>query len=328
MKKVLCMLCAVIMLLSLMICVSATEVTEEEGLRYVFHADDFKLPYSDANICDTVVDDPDSPHGRAAKLSYEERSTTGDAGLVNSMIRVDGLSVSLQTYDGANSELVGRISLEELQANAAEGKYVTYTFKDVRLVSYQADIYMYMFDCWGLQTRFTAEQITAMMGKRLQVSVSMKIIGDVGSTTNPPTYYVDEIIISEPAPVPAHEHTFEEWNSANEYNHTSVCTFAGCGETKEAEHTWGEGVVTKEPTQDALGEETYTCIVCKATKTKRLPLLDGGAADTDTDKAGNNKGGQGMEIDPVIWIAVAMLVAAAAIVVVAVVMIKRGKKAE
>ena len=70
MKKVLCMLCAVIMLLSLMICVSATEVTEEEGLRYVFHADDFKLPYSDANICDTVVDDPDSSSFSLLYTSY------------------------------------------------------------------------------------------------------------------------------------------------------------------------------------------------------------------------------------------------------------------
>ena len=36
----------------------------------------------------------------------------------------------------------------------------------------------------------------------------------------------------------------------------------------DAEHTWDEGVITKEPTTDAEGEKTFTCDVCKATMTK------------------------------------------------------------
>ena len=41
-------------------------------------------------------------------------------------------------------------------------------------------------------------------------------------------------------------------------------------------HTWDDGVVTKEPTEDTEGEKTFTCIVegCGATKTEAIPALD------------------------------------------------------
>lgn len=40
-----------------------------------------------------------------------------------------------------------------------------------------------------------------------------------------------------------------------------------------ADHTWNEGVVTKEPTTTEFGEKTYTCTLdgCGATKTEQLP---------------------------------------------------------
>ena len=41
-------------------------------------------------------------------------------------------------------------------------------------------------------------------------------------------------------------------------------------------HTWDDGVVTKEPTEDTEGEKTFTCIVegCGATKIEPIPALD------------------------------------------------------
>ena len=41
-------------------------------------------------------------------------------------------------------------------------------------------------------------------------------------------------------------------------------------------HTWDDGVVTKEPTEDTEGEKTFTCIVegCGTTKTEPIPALD------------------------------------------------------
>ena len=57
----------------------------------------------------------------------------------------------------------------------------------------------------------------------------------------------------------------------------------GCGEKEEAivdkkEHKFDNGVITKLPTFDENGEKTYTCIICKETKTESVaklnPILD------------------------------------------------------
>ena len=38
-------------------------------------------------------------------------------------------------------------------------------------------------------------------------------------------------------------------------------------------HTWGDGVVTKEPTQTTTGEKTYTCTGCGATRVETIPMI-------------------------------------------------------
>ncbi len=47
-------------------------------------------------------------------------------------------------------------------------------------------------------------------------------------------------------------------------------------------HTWDGGVVTKEATATQKGEKTYTCTVCKETKTEEVPAL--GAPEVGTKK--------------------------------------------
>lgn len=73
-----------------------------------------------------------------------------------------------------------------------------------------------------------------------------------------------------------HTHSFGKWMVTTEPN----CTEPGikarecdCGQTERAKipatgHQWDEGKVTKEPTEAADGEKTFTCTVCKATKTE------------------------------------------------------------
>ena len=57
------------------------------------------------------------------------------------------------------------------------------------------------------------------------------------------------------------------------------CTHEGCevidSETVLAAtgHTWDEGMVTTEPTYETDGIKTFTCSVCKATKTEQIPAL-------------------------------------------------------
>lgn len=54
-------------------------------------------------------------------------------------------------------------------------------------------------------------------------------------------------------------------------NHWNVY---GCGTImNKAAHTWNEGVVTKGATCTEPGEKTFTCNVCKATKTEPIPVI-------------------------------------------------------
>jgi hypothetical protein len=59
---------------------------------------------------------------------------------------------------------------------------------------------------------------------------------------------------------------------------TLSCTV--CGSTKTADipmtdHTWNEGEVTTEATEESAGVKTYTCTSCgSATKTEEIPQLE------------------------------------------------------
>lgn len=68
-----------------------------------------------------------------------------------------------------------------------------------------------------------------------------------------------------------HTHTYSEQWSHNDSEHWHTCTGADCDEViDKAAHTWDNGNITKEPTCTAKGEKTYTCTVCKATKTEEI----------------------------------------------------------
>ena len=71
-------------------------------------------------------------------------------------------------------------------------------------------------------------------------------------------------------PQPQHTHTFsEEWTTNTKY-HWHKCT--GCDEVADkAEHVWNDGEVTTPATGTTAGEKTYTCEVCKKTKTEEIP---------------------------------------------------------
>ena len=58
---------------------------------------------------------------------------------------------------------------------------------------------------------------------------------------------------------------------------THTCT---CGDSYKdsyvnpLDHAWNDGVITKQPTEDAEGVRTYTCSRCGKTKTESIPKLD------------------------------------------------------
>lgn len=83
---------------------------------------------------------------------------------------------------------------------------------------------------------------------------------------------------------PSHTHTYSEQWSHNDSEHWHTCTGADCDEViDKAAHTWDNGNITKEPTCTAKGEMTYTCTVCKATKTEEIATT--GHTFSDNGKA-------------------------------------------
>ena len=71
---------------------------------------------------------------------------------------------------------------------------------------------------------------------------------------------------------PEHDHTATAWTSDGTY-HWHDCTVSGCGEQfDKAEHSWGDGVVTKEATFLEDGEKTHTCSVCQKTRTESISM--------------------------------------------------------
>jgi len=70
---------------------------------------------------------------------------------------------------------------------------------------------------------------------------------------------------------PVHTHSYGRWiKDQNGTTHTRSCS---CGETETQQHSYDNGIVTKEPSYTSTGVKTYTCKTCGATKTEMLDKL-------------------------------------------------------
>ena len=75
--------------------------------------------------------------------------------------------------------------------------------------------------------------------------------------------------------IPVLEHTNHTYGDTWKYdaeNHWKECTFENCEELGAlTNHTWDEGVITKEATATVAGERIHTCTICKVTKVEIIP---------------------------------------------------------
>ena len=64
------------------------------------------------------------------------------------------------------------------------------------------------------------------------------------------------------------DHSYGDWSKADGENHSKTCSV--CQDVQTEGHQWDAGKETKAPTCKEEGEKTYTCSVCKATKTEAI----------------------------------------------------------
>lgn len=85
--------------------------------------------------------------------------------------------------------------------------------------------------------------------------------------------------------IPMIAHSFGGWTYKDENSHQAACSV--CNTLQTENHTWNSGVVTKEPTETETGIRTYTCSVCKGTKTEDIPVV--GAKNVWFTKSGSGQ---------------------------------------
>ena len=144
-------------------------------------------------------------------------------------------------------------------------------------------------DAWTVQTAATAGCVYVVNENGKYISWSSK--GNFAAYTfdaaKEADYALELYVKTADAP---HVHTWDEGKVTTE----PTCTKAGvktytctvCKETKTEAiaalgHKWDDGKVTTEPTCTAAGVKTYTCTVCKETKTEAVAAL--GHVDADKD---------------------------------------------
>ena len=144
-------------------------------------------------------------------------------------------------------------------------------------------------DAWTVQTAATAGCVYVVNenGKYISWSSKGNFAAYTFDATKEADYALELYVKSTDAP---HVHTWDEGKVTTE----PTCTKAGvktytctvCKETKTEAiaalgHKWDDGKVTTEPTCTEAGVKTYTCTVCKETKAEAIAAL--GHVDADKD---------------------------------------------
>ena len=107
---------------------------------------------------------------------------------------------------------------------------------------------------------------------------------DAGNITTPPTEDAAGVKTltctvcgyqkTESVPQLGHTFDMDNWKyDAQTHWHPATCAHTDL-KKDEAQHTWNEGVITKHSDYGVVGEKTFTCTVCKATKIEPIDALD------------------------------------------------------
>ena len=229
-----------------------------------YNADDFRLAYDYSVVMDSA-----SQFGKAVCCKAETRLAAGS----NSLILKNGNAIRVAVYDpdglgGSQYYDIGEITAGMVKAG--EG-YQLYSFR-WRVPAMGSGAYVYMFNDWGVQNQFIAQEMQDMVGQTVEVYISMKVEGviDGSDPLQYPEYYIDRIFV-----LPEKENWAHNYEAAAGTAEGTVCktVCTVCGDVIESEHIWNTGVTVKEPTSQAPGEKQLTCLSCGAVRTEALEKL-------------------------------------------------------
>ena len=67
------------------------------------------------------------------------------------------------------------------------------------------------------------------------------------------------------------DHEWSDWYSNQDGTHARSCA---CNEVETEDCEWDDGVITKPATENSTGIKTYTCAVCRHTRTEIIPVVE------------------------------------------------------
>lgn len=181
-----------------------------------------------------------------------------DAGMADNERRFD-FNVSVHEHEWTNSE--NAVYLKE----AASCLHGTIYYQSCVFCEAQGPNTFEMDDKnphAGAKVAAKAATCTAAGNKEYyQCGTCMKLFSDAACTK--------EIKASD-VTVNATGHKWGAWTKLNDTQHQRVCSNDKT-HVEKANHTWDAGKVTKSPTTTETGVKTFTCTVCKGTKTESIP---------------------------------------------------------
>ena len=232
---------------------------------------------SDANIVDFInlsVDDPmpgNTPATDANSFGdYQADAVSWTGALANGNFNCETAYTVKITVSPANgaafaAEVFAAVNGNPATVTVSGGKrVVSYTFPPE---DHQYGMWEYVDD--GYHARICAGNESHM--------IKEAHVWDEGTVLDPATctepggkiYFCTVCFGEKTETLKATGHSWGAWTKYDETRHQRVCA-KDKTHVEKANHTWDAGVVTKAATCKEAGVKTYTCTVCKATKTETI----------------------------------------------------------
>ena len=233
--------------------------------------------------------------GSAGALTFNSKKTTMTA--INCVVTGNVFGKALDTSVGSNTltnvvvydtsatvdtvSIVGNLNGQDTAAIKVDGVDTTWGAATVPVLNTKDAFKIKLATIFANNEIITNEMIEGIIGHDHSFTnevVDAKYLKSAATCTEAATYFKSctcgiadsSATFTDGEPVP---HTPNDKWSDDDNNHWHVCSACLEAKSDEAEHTYGEWVVTKEATEARQGERTKTCTVCGHAVTEKTDKL-------------------------------------------------------